>query len=122
APPELIDLSVRLASGYIKLAVFIADVLVRKGFQPALVIAHVPNILAFLRGFVPEETLRSLQVLSVLARIGWEEDLQKEAKSVAKFVGFPFVRLKSEVKKLKDLGVVVPRGRYLYVSPDLLAI
>jgi hypothetical protein len=122
APPELIDVSVRLASGYIKLAVFIADVLVRKGYQPALVVARVPNILAFLRGFVPQETLRSLQALSVLARIGWEEGLQKEAKSVAKFIGFPFARLKSEVKKLKDLGVVVPRGRYLYVSPDLLAI
>ena len=33
-----------------------------------------------------------------------------------------FERLKSEVKRLKELGVVVPRGRYLYVSPDLLAI
>ena len=78
--------------------------------------------MSFLNAFVPQETLQSLRVLSVLGRIGWEEDLQREARAVAKFVGLKFERLKSEVKKLKDLGVVVPRGRYLYVSPDLLAI
>lgn len=122
AAPEFIEVSVRLASGYIKLAVFITDILVRNGIQPTLVIARSPDILSFLKAFVPQETLQSLRVLSVLARIGWEEELQREAKAVAKFVGLKFERLKSEVKKLKDLGVVVPRGRYLYVSPDLLAI
>lgn len=122
AAPEFIEVSVRLASGYIKLAVFITDILVRNGIQPALVIAKSPDILSFLKAFVPQETLQSLRALSVLARIGWEEELQREAKAVAKFVGLQFSRLKSEVKKLKELGVVVPRGRYLYVSPDLLAI
>lgn len=122
APKQFVDTSVRLASGYIKLAVFIVDVLVRNGFQPAVSIARVPDVLAFLRKFVPKSTLKSLQVLSALARIGWEEELQQEAKVVAKFVGLPFPRLKMEAKQLRDLGVVVPRGRYLYVSPDLLAV
>jgi hypothetical protein len=48
--------------------------------------------------------------------------LRKEAETVAKFVNLQFPQLERETKKLRDRGVVVPRGRYLYVSPDLLAV
>ncbi len=61
-------------------------------------------------------------MLSLLARVGWEEDLQEEAKTIAKFVELPFGKLQSAVRLLRKHGVVVPRGRYLYVSPDLLAV
>ena len=122
ADPAFIELSARLSGGYVKLAIFIVQLLVENGVQPAIVLAREFTIQSFLQKFVPEEMLLSLQALSVLARIGWEEELQKEAETVAKFVDLPFAKLQREARKLRDRGVVVPRGRYLYVSPDLLAV
>jgi len=122
APKELIQLSVKLSGGYVKLAMFISLIMDKHGPQIPLMLAEAPTIRKFLRKFVPAETLKGLKVLSLLARIGWEDDLKEEAKSIAKFVGLPFTKLQSAVKLLRDQGVVVPRGRYLYVSPDLLAI
>jgi hypothetical protein len=122
AADAFIELSTKLAGGYVKLAIFIVQLLVENGVQPAIVLAREFTIQSFLKKFVPPEMLLSLQALSVLARIGWEEELQKEAETVAKFVDLPFPQLQRETKKLRDRGVVVPRGRYLYVSPDLLAV
>lgn len=122
APSPFIELSARLSGGYVKLAIFIVHLLVENGVQPAVVLARGFTIQTFLKKFVPQEMLSSLQVLSVLARIGWEEDLRKEAETVATFVDVPFSQLERETKKLRDRGVVVSRGRYLYVSPDLLAV
>jgi hypothetical protein len=122
AAPAFIELSTRLSGGYVKLAIFIVQLLVENGAQPAVVLAREFTIQSFLQKFVPIDMLLSLQALSVLARIGWEEELQKEAETVAKFVDLPFPQLQREAKKLRDRGVVVPRGRYLYVSPDLLAV
>jgi hypothetical protein len=122
APNAFVELSVRLSGGYVKLAIFIVQTLVENGIQPAIFLARDFTIQSFLNKFVPKEMLLSLQVLSILARIGWEEDLRKEAETVAKFVSVPFHQLQRETKKLRDRGVVVSRGRYLYVSPDLLAV
>lgn len=122
ADPAFIELSTRLSGGYVKLAIFIVQLLVENGVQPAIVLAREFTIRSFLQKFVPKEMLLSLQALSVLARIGWEEELQSEAETVAKFVALPFSKLQQEAKTLRDRGVVVPRGRYLYVSPDLLAV
>ena len=121
-PKEFIEASVRLASGYVKLAMFIMQVLERHGNQPPIRLVEVRDIRVFLQKFVEPTTRKSLQVLSLLARIGWEEDLRAEAQTVADFVGLPFVELQEATRKLRDLGVVVARGRYLYVSPDLLAV
>jgi hypothetical protein len=122
APNELIQLSARLSGGYVKLAMFISGMMDKYGPLTPLSLAGAPTIRKFLHKFVPMETLKGLQVLSLLTRVGWEEDLQEEAKTIAKFIGLPFAKLQSAVRLLRKQGVVVPRGRYLYVSPDLLAV
>jgi len=122
APSDLFQLSVRLSGGYVKLAMFISGLMDKYGPLPPLELAGTPTIRQFLHRFVPPETLKGLQLLSLLARVGWEEQLQEEAKTISKFVKFPFGKLQSAVRLLRKQGIVVPRGRYLYVSPDLLAI
>jgi hypothetical protein len=76
----------------------------------------------FLRKFVDTDARKSLQVVSVLAQVGWYDELEPESRIVAKFVGLPIPMLKTQVKKLREQGVVIQKGRYLYVSPELLAI
>jgi hypothetical protein len=122
APNDLVQLSVRLSGGYVKLAMFISGIMDKHGPQAPLSLAGAPTIREFVHKFVPTETLKGLQVLSLLARVGWEEDLEEEARAIAKFVSLPFAKLQSAVSLLRKHGVVVPRGRYLYVSPDLLAV
>jgi hypothetical protein len=122
ATKEFIDATVRLSGGYVKLAMFVAGILDKKGPQPPMKIVKGREIRPILRKLVPENLWKSLQALSVLVRIGWEEELRKEAETVAAFINLPFATLESSVRQLKERGVVVPRGRYLYVSPDLLAL
>src|ERR1700730_2860561 len=93
--------------GYVKLAIFIVQLLVENGVQPAVLLAKEETIQTFLKKFVPQEMLSRLQALSILARIGWEEEFRKEAETVAKFVSVSFPQLQRETKKLRDRGVVV---------------
>jgi hypothetical protein len=122
APRSNIDLVVRLSGGYVKLAMFVAATLDRYGAKPAVELANVIGIGQFLRKFVEKDVRRTLQVLSVLAQIGWYDELRPEADAVAKFVGLSTPKLEQSVKRLRDQGVAVKKGRYLYVSPELLAI
>ena len=122
APKNHIELVVRLSGGYVKLAMFIAATLDQYGPKPPVELAKVADVGRFLRGFVEREVRRSLQVLSVLAQIGWYDDLRPEANTVAKFVGLSTPKLEQSVKKLRDQGIAIRKGRYLYVSPELLAI
>jgi len=122
APKGHIDLVVRLSGGYVKLAMFIAATLDQYGPRPPVELAKVTDVGKFLRGFVEKDVRRSLQVLSVLAQIGWYDELRPEANTVAKFVGLSTPKLEQSVKKLRDQGIAIQKGRYLYVSPELLAI
>jgi len=122
AQKDFIDLTVRLSEGYVKLAMFVADTLDRHGAKPPIELTKVPEIREFLNKFVSVGIRKSLQALSALAEIGWYDDVRDEAKTVARFVQLPMPSLEEAVKKLRDQGVVIKKGRYLYVSPDLLAI
>lgn len=120
-PPEVVATTVRVSGGYVKLALFVARIL-GKNNVPLFELRQIHDIRQILKKFVPKETAQSLEALSLLGRVGWEDELRGEAEALAGVVGLQFVQLQRSVKELKDQGVVLPRGRYLYVSPDLLAI
>jgi hypothetical protein len=54
--------------------------------------------------------------------VGWEDEVKDEAQALVDYFEIRMNDFKAGVKTLKDRGVVMARGRYLYVSPDLLAI
>lgn len=119
---EISELAVRLAGGYVKLALFITEHLQRhKGLQPAD-LAKIDDVRTFLKRFVEPKTQKALQLLSILSRVGWEDEVADESKALAAFFGVDFYDFRAGANALQEQGVVVPRGRYLYVSPDLLAI
>src|SRR5579872_283640 len=122
APRSHVELVVRLSGGYVKLAMFVAATLDKLGAKPPVELAKVMEVGEFLRKFVNSDARKSLQVISVLAHVGWYDELKSEAEAVASFVGIPIQTLQAQVKKLRDQGVVIRKGRYLYVSPELLAI
>lgn len=122
APAEVTEIAVHLAGGYPKLAFFVARAVLRDTTLTPNEIRGTWDIRGFLKKFLSSETNDALGALSLFERLGWEEDLQGEAKAVAKYLRISIVDFRKGVKTLRDQGVVVPRGRYLYVTPELLAI
>ena len=122
APLEVVEIARRLASGYVKLAMFVAGELAARPDFPLTELRKIPDIRTFLKRFVSEATQKTLQALSLLARVGWEGSLREEAQALARVVELLFNHMQDSVARLKERGVVLPRGRYPYVSPDLLAI
>lgn len=122
APPEVIEAAVRLSGGYVKLAFFVALCLLKKKELLPAEIRNIPDIRQFLKQFMKEKTLKALQAVSLFARLGWEGEVKGEAEAVAEYLRIPFPEFQEGVQALREQGVLLPRGRYLYVTPDLLAI
>jgi hypothetical protein len=120
-PQEIVNTTVRVSGGYVKLPIFVAGILVRENV-PLVELRTIDDVGQILKKFVSEGTAKSIEALSLLSRVGWEDEVQGEAKALAAAVGLQFTELQRSVRELKDQGIVLPRGRYLYVSPDLLAI
>jgi len=120
-PAEVIDTAARVSGGYVKLALYVARMLVRQHI-PLVELRTIYEVRHVLKRFVPKEISQSLQALSLLARVGWEDEVRHEAQALASGVDLEFKSLQKAVRALKEQGVVLPRGRYLYVSPELLAI
>lgn len=124
-PPEFVRTAVRLAgsgkTANVKLAFFVIAVFQRvPGLSPAEISA-VPNISEFLKRFTKEPTRRALDALSIFGRIGWRDELRPEAEAVGVFFSIPFADLQDGVHALRSYGVVAEQGRYIYVTPELLA-
>jgi len=121
-PGFVAEVAVRLSGGYPKLAFFVARAVTESSSISPEEIRRIPTIRDFLKRFLPAGTLNALRALSILQRLGWEAELRPEAEAVASYLGMAFSDLQEGVKMLRDQGVVVPQGRYLYVTPELLAI
>ena len=120
-PQEIVNTTVRVSGGYVKLALFVARILAKQNV-PLVELREIDDVRQVLKKFVPRGTAQTLEALSLLSRVGWEDEVREEAKALAKVVDLKFSEMQRNVRELKDQGIVLPRGRYLYVSPDLLAI
>jgi hypothetical protein len=123
APREIVDTAVRLSGGMPKLAIFIVNTLIKQRDLCLAELIDIQDVQSFLKRFVHKETYDTLKGLSLLAKVGWDGEFEVEAATIAeKALYAPFHQMQKAVKTLRDQGVVLSRGRYLYVSPDLLAI
>jgi hypothetical protein len=121
-PQEVIDTAVRVAKGFVKLAIFVVQELIKQRDLDLLELSKIGNVGDFLRRFVKPEIRDVLQAFSLLARVGWKEDLGVEATTIARYLDIPMRDMKKGVVALRNQGVLMEQGRYMYVTPDLLAI
>ena len=122
APSEIVDAAVRLSGGFVKLSIFIFRILLQRNDYPLTDLAKIYDIREFLKRFVSESTYKTLQALSLLAKVGWRDERRVEAEALAKVLRLSMDDMNADVARLRDQGVVIERGFSLYVSPDLLAI
>ncbi len=116
---------VRYASGYVKLAVAIADGIARRPelASPAQ-LARLDSVDELLRKFIfdsPEDQL-AMQAIAIFERLGWDEDLETEAKAVADFLEMNWNDFCSRVRRFTQWGLIAKQGRYRYITPQILAI
>src|SRR5208283_2287952 len=95
APREIIDVTVRLAGGMVKLATFIADTLVKAPNLALTELVNIPDVRTFLERFLEPTTLLGLQAISLLSRIGWKDEVRVEAEKIAEHVGIRFTDLQA---------------------------
>lgn len=65
---------------------------------------------------------RAITGLSLFQHVGFAGDVQSESLAVAKYLQVPWRDFRDAVQRLIDRGLLAQRGRYLYVTPALLAL
>jgi len=112
----------RLTAGYPKLAVACGKVVEGRGEIDIAKLTQTAEIKEILKIFLPDEKdRRVMQALSLLTRVGFEEDIAKEAQTLADFVQVRWSEFCDVVERMHREGLVGKKGRYRYVTPDLLA-
>jgi len=69
-----------------------------------------------------EEAVRLLKGLSLLTRVGWYGDVAHEGQAICRLMGVDLAVARDQVGHLLKNGSISQRGRFLYVTPDLLAV
>jgi hypothetical protein len=86
--------------------------------------AAVPAIARYLwLRIAKEEDQNALLAISLVTRVGCAGDLTEELTALATLVGRPRERLLDSARRIKDsTGFIAQGGRYLYVTPEILAV
>ncbi|MFL5797635.1 MAG: hypothetical protein ACJ77A_06840 [Actinomycetota bacterium] len=111
--------------GFVKLAVAVARAIASGDVNISALRSNreIRSVLA--RLILPaagEDSQIALRTVSLFSRLGWRDELAAEGEAAARFMGLEWNRMQALLQPAIDEGLVFARGRYWYVSPDLLAI
>ena len=124
-PRETASFVVTVASGFVKLAVALAAAVQRR---PDLVSAHTlaldHDVHKVIRQFLvrDEADRRAMRAVALMTRVGWDDEMEQEGRTVTAFVGLDWPDARSRVARLVNDGLIAKQGRYRYVTPHLLAV
>jgi hypothetical protein len=120
--PEVVDWILRITAGYVRLAVACAEALSLKPGLSIEQLSQSPQIRILLETLLPDASGRKvMQALSLLTRVGIEGDIALEGKLLADMVEVAWSDFARIVEDMYERGLVGKKGRYRYVTPDLLA-
>lgn len=120
--PEQARWIARVSRGYVKLATGLAE----RVAQGAVTIGELTSSEEFgliLQRLIPDESQRvALRGLALMDQVGWEGDVSSEGEAIAKFVGIPWNEMRRHIAEAERQNLAQRRGRYRYVTPDLVAL
>lgn len=120
-PSQQVQWIVRVAKGYIKLAVLLAKK-IAQGTINVVDLTQTYEIGLFLKGLFPSSRLRqAMKGLALLIRVGWDGDVSTEGKCIAEFLGIPWAEMRNIIGEAERDGLVSKQGNYRYVTPEILA-
>jgi len=123
-PQEAVNFIVRVSSGYVKLATELTKAYLKNpSLMSATYMARADDVQKILENLIPDENKRKgMKAVSLLARVGWEGELDSEGRALAKFMNLNWGELQDIIEEMRKTGLVVKQGRYRYVTPHLLGI
>jgi hypothetical protein len=109
--------------GYLKMTIAVAGAVAR-GATSIMQMRDAGEIRREVtRIMVPgEEAQRALGGVALVTRLGWKGELEDEGRAIADFLGLGWNTMQTAFAPSMRRGLIVKRGRYLYVSPELLAM
>ncbi len=127
AAPNLPDEQVRWIAdqtrGFVKLAVAVARAVARR--QMRIIDLHTDREIRYTISRIiaqDEDARRALRGIALLTRVGWRDQVSDEGKAIALLIGMDWNYMRQVLDPLRSQGLVVTKGRYWYVSPELLAM
>jgi hypothetical protein len=109
--------------GYVKLGVAVAQGVASSNVSIGQMQTESEIHRIITRLVVPgEEAQLALKGVALLTRLGWNGEVADEGRAVARFIGLDWNRMQLALAPAVRDGLVVRRGRYWYVSPELLAL
>jgi len=112
----------RLTGGYVRLTVACASAVAQNPSIDVVQLTRSPEIRHSLDVLLPGTSERRvMQSLALLTRVGFEGEVMEEAKTLAGFVDVSWSEFSDVTERMRHKGLVSRKGRYRYVTPDLLA-
>jgi hypothetical protein len=126
-PAEHTAFVVRFADGYVKLARIVCDALADdpdvQGLKLLQENRDIGHLMRRLLGNLTDTVRRSLHVVALLSRVGWEGERAQEGQAVAACLGLNWLEVKHQVDQAHQQLAIAPlAGRLRYISPRPLAL
>lgn len=124
-PMEIRGFCVQFSSGYVKLAVALSTAIERDPTIASIQnLPHINEIRPVLDRFVVTDPVdrRVMRGIALLNRVGWEGQVAAEGQTIMRFMGVEWPDARDRAGDLLRRGLISRRGRYLYVTPHLLAV
>lgn len=124
-PDAAYDFAVHFASGFVKLAVSLAEAMrdhpERASWHGLAQVGKIKDVID--KFLIDDRTDRQvMRALALLSRVGWDGDVEDEGRIVIAFLGLDWHDARERVQELTQRGLVAKQGRYRYVTPHLLAV
>ena len=120
--PHALGLIADLSEGYVKLAMELGRTISSLGRAETKDLLESPSVSDLLVKMIPDQEDRhALKVIALGHRMGWEDAVKYEGQAVAEYLGLGWRDVQRRVQPFTRQGLVSKRGRYRYITPELLA-
>ena len=103
--------------GFVKLARLLAE----STRQPGVELSRL-NVPGLLDEMFSVEDRNALTAVALLSEVGWDREVEAEGQQLSEHMSIEWSQARRQIQRMQERGYVGRRGRYLYVTPELLAI
>ncbi len=119
--PDRLRAYVELSKGFVRLAADLCsrdlEIAAKSSFQPIL-----PDIKAYLTIRLNDEERMIINAISLLSKVGFREDVKQELDALCLLLPIEKSKVLGVASRLKDApGFISFAGRYLYITPEIIA-
>jgi hypothetical protein len=111
---------IRLSKGFLRLAIAMcqADAQIAEKQSINAVYGSIED---FYRKCIRGIQKDAIELLSLVTKVGYKSEFADELKHLCSFAGKDYEAIRKAARELKNIGFVILAGRFLYVTPEIIA-